>query len=134
MSLTPKQSAFVMEYLKDLNATQAAIRAGYSAKRADAIGYENLRKPEIATAIAEQQSARESRTLITVDKILSDIEKIKLDAMQTIYDKDGNAVMCDRASALKACELQGKHHGAWTDKISAEVKGSLSIISEFPDA
>lgn len=132
--LTQKQALFVSEYLKDLNATQAAIRAGYSPKRADAIGYENLRKPEIASAIAEQQAAREVRTLITTDKILSDIEAIKQDAMQPIFDKDGNKVMADRAAALKACELQGRHNGAWNDKMAMDVKGQLNIISEFPDA
>ena len=54
--LTPKQAAFVAEYLVDLNATQAAIRAGYSAKTAGSVGAENLSKPEIAAAIAEAQS------------------------------------------------------------------------------
>lgn len=49
--LTPKQERFVDEYLIDLNATQAAIRAGYAPKRADAIGSENLRKPVVAEAV-----------------------------------------------------------------------------------
>ena len=51
MKMTNKQKAFISEYLVDLCATKAAIRAGYSAKRADAIGHENLRKPEIKAAI-----------------------------------------------------------------------------------
>ena len=50
--MTPKQTRFVEEYLVDLNATQAAIRAGYSAKTAYSIGQENLSKPEIANAVA----------------------------------------------------------------------------------
>lgn len=69
-SLTAKQSRFVDEYLLDLNATQAAVRAGYSPKRADAIGFENLRKPDIAAAIAERMKAREERTEITQDMVL----------------------------------------------------------------
>lgn len=76
MALTPKQSRFVDEYLLDLNATQAAIRAGYSVKRADAIGYENLRKPEIMTLIQERMRAREKRTGITQDKVLAELAKI----------------------------------------------------------
>jgi phage terminase small subunit len=55
--LTPKQARFVAEYLVDLNATQAAIRAGYSKKVAAQQGHENLMKPEIAAAIAEGQTA-----------------------------------------------------------------------------
>ncbi len=51
MPLTPKQAAFVAEYVKDSNATQAAIRAGYSEKTAGAIGFENLQKPEIIEAL-----------------------------------------------------------------------------------
>ncbi len=55
MSLTPKQARFVEEYLIDLNATQAAIRAGYSAKTARAMGCENLTKPDIQAAVTEAQ-------------------------------------------------------------------------------
>ena len=53
MSLTPKQQLFVAEYLVDLNATQAAVRAGYSEKTAYSVGHENLKKPEVAAAIQE---------------------------------------------------------------------------------
>lgn len=70
MALTNKQRRFVDEYLIDLNATQAAIRAGYSAKRADAIGHENLRKPEVAAYLAEAMQARSERTQITADMVL----------------------------------------------------------------
>jgi len=54
-NLTPKQQRFVEEYLIDLNATQAAIRAGYSEKTAYSVGHENLKKPEIQKAIEEAQ-------------------------------------------------------------------------------
>jgi phage terminase small subunit len=70
--LTLKQEAFVNEYLIDLNATQAAIRAGYSPKRADAIGYENLRKPVIAEALAKAKAKREARVQITQDRVLKE--------------------------------------------------------------
>ncbi|WP_239379212.1 terminase small subunit, partial [Pseudomonas aeruginosa] len=70
MALTDKQRRFVDEYLVDLNATQAAIRAGYSAKRADAIGHENLRKPEVAAFLAERQQELQERTEITQDMVL----------------------------------------------------------------
>ena len=56
--MTPKQKAFVFEYLKDFNATQAAIRAGYSQKTAGVIGHENLRKPNIAEIIDDEFNKR----------------------------------------------------------------------------
>lgn len=71
--LRPKQQRFVDEYLVDLNATKAAIRAGYSPKVAYRQGYENLRKPHIAHAIAEAQALRSERTHITQDKVLQEL-------------------------------------------------------------
>ena len=71
--LTDKQQAFVEEYLIDLNATQAAIRAGYSEKTAQQIGSENLSKPVIQEAIREKQQERSERTQITADKVLKEL-------------------------------------------------------------
>ncbi|WP_236233678.1 terminase small subunit [Pseudomonas tohonis] len=76
MALTPKQRRFVDEYLIDLNATQAAIRAKYSVKTAASIGEENLRKPEIAEAVLQRMKEREKRTEITQDKVLTELAKI----------------------------------------------------------
>ena len=70
--LTAKQQRFVEEYLIDLNATQAAIRAGYSKKTAGAIGVENLKKPLIAAAISEGRRKQAERTEITADKVLAE--------------------------------------------------------------
>jgi phage terminase small subunit len=74
--LTPKQRAFVREYLIDLNATQAAIRAGYSEDTARAIGAENLTKPDIASAIEAAMKSRSERTDITADRVLKELAKI----------------------------------------------------------
>lgn len=76
MSLTPKQSCFVREYLIDLNATQAAIRAGYSAKTANEQGARMLAKVSIREAVADQMKARSNRTDITADKVLTELAKI----------------------------------------------------------
>lgn len=70
MSLTPKQARFVEEYLVDLNATQSAIRAGYSAKTAGQAGERLLRNVEIAAALQEAQAKRSERTEITQDMVL----------------------------------------------------------------
>lgn len=74
--LTAKQRAFVREYLIDLNATQAAIRAGYSEKTAYSVGNENLKKPEIANAIDAAMKIRADRTDITADRVLRELAKI----------------------------------------------------------
>ena len=115
--LTPKQAAFVREYLIDLNATQAAIRAGYSSNRADAMGHENLRKPVIAAAVQAAMDARSLKVELTAADVLRDINAVKADAMRKTYDKDGNEVMANHTAALKALELQGKHLKMFTDKV-----------------
>lgn len=74
--LTPKQQRFVAEYLVDLNATQAAVRAGYSAKTAAVIGVENLRKPNVAEAITERQAKLAAKHDITLDRIVAELAKI----------------------------------------------------------
>jgi phage terminase small subunit len=78
--MTPKQEAFVREYLIDLNATQAAIRAGYSAKTACEQGSRLLADVKIAEAIAAAMSARAERTEITSDMVLEEL------AMLAFYD------------------------------------------------
>ena len=68
--LTKKQQLFVDEYLIDLNATQAAIRAGYSVESARDIGCENLTKPNIQQAIAEKMAERSKRTGVNQDRVV----------------------------------------------------------------
>lgn len=76
MALTDKQRRFVDEYLVDLNATQAAIRAGYSEKTARQVGAENLSKPVVSAAITKAQADRSTRTEITADNVLREMAKI----------------------------------------------------------
>jgi phage terminase small subunit len=75
MTLTAKQAMFVAEYLIDLNATQAAKRAGYSAKTAHVIGPENLGKPAIAAEVAKAQAERSARTNIDIDWVIKKLAK-----------------------------------------------------------
>lgn len=117
MALNDKQRRFVNEYLVDLNATQAAIRAGYSAKTANEQGARLLAHVSVKELLAERMDAREKRTEITQDSVMRDIEAVKRDAMQAITDKDGNLTMANHAAALKAAELQGKHLGMFVDKV-----------------
>ncbi len=119
--MTDKQVTFVQEYLIDLNATQAAIRAGYSTKTACAIGIENLTKPVIKQAINLLMSMRSQRLKITADEVLQDIEKIKKDAMRSM-----KGMMINHQAGLKACELQGRHLQMFVDKVEIEVSDKLA--------
>ncbi len=88
-NLTDKQRRFVEEYLVDLNATQAAIRAGYSKKTARAVGSENLTKPDIQAAVAEAQQARSERTKIDADWVLARLADEADADLADLYDENG---------------------------------------------
>lgn len=88
--LTDKQQRFVEEYLIDLNATQAAIRAGYSEKTAYSVGHENLKKPEIQKAIQEAQAKRQEQTQIDAAYVLRRLVEIDQMDVLDIMDDDGN--------------------------------------------
>lgn len=103
--MTPKQARFVEEYLFDLNATQAAIRAGYSVKTARSVGAENLTKPDIQAAIQALQANRSARVELTTDFVVQELIKI-------IKDRDTPSGA--RVSALVAL---GKHQAMFTDKV-----------------
>lgn len=88
--LTPKQDLFCREYLKDLNATQAAIRAGYSAKTSSVIGIENLRKPLIAKRLAELQQKRLETVEADARYVLNRLIDIdKMDVADILTDDGG---------------------------------------------
>ncbi|WP_213469940.1 terminase small subunit, partial [Paenibacillus dendritiformis] len=120
MALTAKQKAFVQEYLIDLNATQAAIRAGYSAKTARKIGQENLTKPDIQKAIQEAMDARAKRTEITADRVLQELAKIgfanitdylrvstseRVVERNTVTDAEGNETIVPIFDMVQSVEL-----------------------------
>lgn len=88
--ITPKQSAFVQEYLVDMNATQAALRAGYSQKTAAKIGHELLRKSAIVEAINRAMASRAERTQVTADRVLTELGHIGFSNIKNLFDKDGN--------------------------------------------
>ena len=88
--MTPKQRAFVNEYMIDLNATAAAKRAGYSARTAMQIGEQNLRKVEIKAAIKISVDARAERTGITADNVLRELAKIGFGNIRDLFTAEGN--------------------------------------------
>lgn len=123
MSLTPKQQRFVDEYLLDLNATQAAIRAGYSAKTAYSVGSENLRKPEVVSAIAERQNKLAETYEVTRERIIAELAKIGFANMQDYMrvGSDGDpyldfsALTRDQAAALAEVTVEDFKDGRGDD-------------------
>ena len=91
--MNARQPRFVEEYLIDPNATQAAIRAGYSKKTARSIGQENLTKPDIAAAVRQAQDKRAERTQITSDQVVRELALIGFGRMGDFYDKDSGRML-----------------------------------------
>lgn len=148
--MTKKQKRFIEEYLIDLNATQAAIRAGYSPDTAYSIGQENLNKPEIKAHIDRAMAERSKRTGVNADRVIQELAKIafvnaaevidtktatvKEDALpedtaaiQSVkvktFGEDGLEREVKMADKIKALELLGKHFGMFKDKV--ELSGGL---------
>lgn len=105
--LTDKQQRFVDEYLIDLNATQAAIRAGYSEKTAKEIGSENLTKPNIAKAIQEAQSRLSNKAQVTVEMVVQGLLK----------EAQDYAEGSTQSARVSAWAHLGKHLGMFKDKV-----------------
>ena len=142
--MTKKQKLFCDEYLIDLNATQAAIRAGYSTETAGAIGNENLKKPEIRAHIDRAMAERSKRTGVNADRVIQELAKIAFvnapdvidpetatiredalaedtAAIQSVkvktFGEDGLEREIKMADKLKALELLGKHLGMFKEKV-----------------
>lgn len=150
--MTEKQKRFVEEYLIDLNATQAAIRAGYSPKTAQEQGSQNLSK--LMVPISQAMAERSRRTGISQDRVIQELAKIAfvnasdvidleratvrdnadredLACIQSVKVKDGNTLEREvkLADKLRALELLGKHLGMWTEKVQVSgVDGELSKL------
>ena len=127
--LNARQRRFADEYLIDLNATQAAIRAGYSEKTARSQGQRLLTNADIQSAIQNGQESAQGRAQRTMDDVLADLRSVAKDAMQALPDRDGNLVMVNHNAAIKAIELEGKHYGGFVSKQDiSNSDGSLQPI------
>jgi phage terminase small subunit len=120
--LTDQQRLFCLEYLKDHNGKQAAIRAGYSEKTAEVQASRLLSNVKVSAFIQEKQSKVEKKLELSAEKILRDIEETRIRCMQgePVLDSEGNPTgewTFQASAALKASELQGKYKKLWTDKI-----------------
>lgn len=116
--LTPKQRKFVDEYLIDLNATQAAIRAGYSKKTANRIASENLSKPVIQAAIEARRAELAENTGITPEKVIAELAAIGFSNIIDIIEAGDDFASLSREQQVAVSEVTvehcptGKAHGA----------------------
>lgn len=162
VKLTEKQQRFVEEYLIDLNATQAAIRAGYSAKTADQQGSRMLANVKVQEAISKAMAERSKRTGVNQDRVVLELAKIAFVNANDVIDSD-SATIKEGATAedtaaiqsvkvkiiptkegegvereirlndkIKALELLGKHLGMWNDKLDVNV--AIPIVISGSDA
>jgi len=119
--LTPKQEAFCLEYLVDLCGTQAAIRAGYSAKTAGRQAIDLLTKTHITARIQQLRNEQQKRVQVTADYVLTTIVETieRCKQAEPVRDREGNPTgeyKYDSAAVLKGSELLGKHLAMWTDR------------------
>lgn len=159
--LTAKQQRFCDEYLIDLNATQAAIRAGYSERTAAVIATENLRKPNISEYIEKRMAEKEKELIADQDEVMKYLtavmrRQMKDSVVVTLQNKTEKWVMDEDTGKLKkqtiteekpavveipaqlrdankAAELLGKAYGIYTDRIEADVDMELNINIDYGD-
>jgi len=159
--MTEKQKRFCEEYLVDLNATQAAIRAGYSPAAASDIGSENLRKPQIRARIDAALAEQSKRTGVTADRVVRELAKVAFVNAQdvvnfnsatvksgaarddtaaissvkvkTIPTADGDGVEREikMADKIKALELLGRRLGLFTDNVNLSGEGVVQIVDDL---
>jgi len=133
--LTAKQLLFCKEYLIDLNATQAAIRAGYSEKTATETGYENLTKPHIAEHIQKEMDNRSQKTQINAEYVLETIKKTIERCSQSepvlVNGQPSGEFKFDAANVLKGAELLGRHLKLFTDKTEVHVISHESALDDL---
>lgn len=135
--MTPKQKRFCDEYLIDTNATQAAIRAGYSEKTAYSIGNENLNKPEIRAYIDERLAEIQSKTIADATEVMQYLTSVlRGKETEEVIVVEGCGEGCSSARTmdkavgarekLKAAELLAKRYGLLTDKVGIE--GVIPVV------
>ena len=120
--LTPKQQAFVREYLIDLNGAAAARRAGYKTKNSDELAHQLLGKTWVKAAIQLEMDARAKRTEITADYVLTTIRNTveRCQQAEPVLDRDGEPTgeyRFDSGAVLRGAELLGKHLKLFSDKL-----------------
>lgn len=129
MELTPKQRAFADYYIECGNAAEAARRAKYSSKTADAIGRENLRKPTISAYIAERMSQQDKSRVADANEVIEFYTAVMRGEVKDQFGLD--ASLSDR---LKAGDSLMKRYAAAADKNKGTMEKLDNLLKEFRDA
>ena len=143
--LTAKQQRFCDEYLLDLNATQAAIRAGYSKKTAKQIGQQNLTKLDLKEYIGKRMAEKDTALVADQTEVMRYLTSVlRGQSVSEVVVVEGTGDGCseartmqkapDEKERLKAAELLGKAHMIFTDKVQQEVDMDLNITVDYGDA
>lgn len=143
--LTAKQQRFCDEYLIDLNATQAAIRAGYSKKTARVIGAQNLSKLAVKNYINERMKEKEAELIADSDEVMRYLTSVlrgqsqsEVVVVENVGDYMSEARLIQKApdekERLKAAELLGKAHQIFVDKVEQTVDMDLNITVDYGDS
>lgn len=144
VKMTAKQKRFCDEYLIDLNATQAAIRAGYSKKTAYRTGADNLIKPQIKEYIEKRMAEKESQLIADQDEVLkyltsvmrgeSRAEVVVVEGCGDGYSEARRMMKApDEKERLKAAEQLGKRYGLFTEKVEQQIDMDLNIVVDYGD-
>ena len=161
MTMTPKQKRFCQEYLISLNATEAAIKAGYAKKSARSIGQENLTKPDIKNYIDEKLQEIEDSKIMDAKEVMERLtaigrREVSEHQVVTLRNKTEKWVPTDEGGALKkmvieseeaevvemptkvsdvnkALELMGKRHALFTDKVDLNTGDIVIKVGEWDD-
>lgn len=140
--LTIKQTKFADEYIISGNATQAAIKAGYSKKTAGQVGAENLKKPYIKSYIDERMKKLEEEAIADQAEVLKYLTRVlrdeeREDVLVNIgnYEQEIQSMKVSAKDRIKAAELLGKRYGSWTDKVdmTLDVPTIISGADELED-
>lgn len=142
--MTPKQQRFCEEYLIDMNATQAAIRAGFSAKTAGSIGREYLQKPQIKEYISKKMQEKNDALIAKQDEILQYLTAVLRGKSQSeIVVVEGTGMGMsearrmkknpDEKERLKAAELLGKRYGLYTEQLNMTGEAKVVIVDDLEE-
>lgn len=128
-TLTEKERIFADEYIKTTNATQSAIKAGYSEKSASSKGSQLLRKVKVRKYIDEIMEKRSKNTIATADEVLEYLTKV-----MNGEEKDAFGLDASIADRTKAAELLGKRHMLFTEKVKLDAEIEIDISDRMKQA
>lgn len=128
-TLTEKERIFADEYIKTTNATQSAIKAGYSEKSASSKGSQLLRKVKVRKYIDDVMEKRSKNTIATADEVLEYLTKV-----MNGEEKDAFGLDASIADRTKAAELLGKRHMLFTDKVKLDAEIEIDISDRMKQA